>query len=1544
MPDKVKLGFAGVKIVQCAALPAGAEPLQALPQLHGSIGAITLAASSCARPAAVRAGEKLVSMSFSLGTVHLRAAGGTAASGTSNSTSRTAPATELKLAGITVAADLAKAADSSASSSSNQGPSIGPLQQHVFVRQQPKQHHQLKASCSCKLLDSPTVQVHVHQVPALVHSVELLVHSLQHLRQQRQAAAEALAPVARHQGQHSLTGSLSRENSFSPLPHPDTPGLGTPRTPGPVQTAGGSEASQRQQHESISADGSTRASSVPASPLAAGAAAAGALQQRLASFRRGPAVAEYTSILVDATVAVESGISLEIMNSSAASAATLSLQLQAGAHAEWAPALDSSATGVSATSAAQPVKQRGLSFAASCTVQQLTVSIATSATAAGTVRPHMQQLLLLDLAELRAASTDSLVDAAAVAADAATTALAPIASPVPCDVILTAGLLQLAPNADILAATLQLAEQAYVVPNRPVTAAAGGLGSTSTAAPGSGSLLLRRARKRHGKHQLLAVASLDVMLQKLAVTYSSRLPVCQQFARPAATEAAARGVQSQLVASITTMQFSMQPAQQYLAASVQLLQVGYSTSGPSPPTLPKPQSVELLLMQGIELRRYLSRDLQLLKVFLQQLRSDVHIDAAVSGAGIVETALQQTAASAQRLQEQHVAAVGVAPNHHAAVLGVADAAAAAAGIVTATAALQTQNSEGLAAEDSFTALAGRSSPSDSEASLAAAHSHVSQQVGLPPLAPTTQNGQLLPHEQQRPLLALEARVQDVAVQVSVCEHDALMVQMELVKYSSVLEQGVVEKLRFSINERSVIQIPHLAVHQLPGWLPPGAAAAAAALGQQQRAWSPDRGGSGGSPGPASRQDGPRHKSWSVTPDEVTRNVTAGGSPGMPDRHSRQYDCSTSYESVRFCDDGGVQSWQSIDDPVPSASLGSRKASSSKDPALYQRQAARQQAGRNRCKVQSAATDSNDAADGAASGEAISLDVYAERVLFSVPHDEAPGRIILVCETWAKAVKQVVMSHARGIKASLAVMKAATAEIKASHSKRPSAAKAPKAKKVKPAYLELQAHLQQIVFCLEQNPLETWMGLHGPVLQAMVAERHLVEQLLTSCSSAHGRISRTGGSSTVAAAKSNDTVRETMQLSAADAKKQRAALPKRRWGSIGRRTTAVTAAIAAGSTVDAVVAATAGPAAAALAALAPGPTPVPQVLAGLPAPQAAAAVAPESGGSSQPTSPRADLTATTAELPVEAEAASDDDGPLDPAAEGDLAASDDSDEVDSSDDEDAAFVDPDALAAVLPSSASALAGAAAPDAGAGAAVNGAGCAEDLQKVQEPAQAVLDRAAAGEQGGNEMQQAVLQAHMELFSTYKFRCRPLHAASEDPYHHSRAVMHVSVAKAEAVVLISLPGHAAADAMAMEVIKRVDPASEGIVMERFQSISLDVGLQDIVAHFGGVEEMASTVGSLGASGLLIRARQLSAPPQTRPMRMHVGAWHQADVPIVVKGTRPPMKVRHCTAVVQYCMLPLSWAIYSSWQLVAFQQRRCHVRMPTNTKQLICLHRFQWA
>lgn len=41
------------------------------------------------------------------------------------------------------------------------------------------------------------------------------------------------------------------------------------------------------------------------------------------------------------------------------------------------------------------------------------------------------------------------------------------------------------------------------------------------------------------------------------------------------------------------------------------------------------------------------------------------------------------------------------------------------------------------------------------------------------------------------------------------------------------------------------------------------------------------------------------------------------------------------------------------------------------------------------------------------------------------------------------------------------------------------------------------------------------------------------------------------------------------------------------------------------------------------------------------------------------------------------------------------------------------------------------------------------------------------------------------------------------------------------------------------LQVIRRVDPPSEGVEFARTQSISIDFSGHDVVAHFGGVEEV---------------------------------------------------------------------------------------------------------
>jgi hypothetical protein len=235
-----------------------------------------------------------------------------------------------------------------------------------------------------------------------------------------------------------------------------------------------------------------------------------------------------------------------------------------------------------------------------------------------------------------------------------------------------------------------------------------------------------------------------------------------------------------------------------------------------------------------------------------------------------------------------------------------------------------------------------------------------------------------------------------------------------------------------------VQVPHAAVHNVPGWLPPGATAAAVAAaatasdqaGAVTSSSSFAGVGQPGAPGPGPSGADGLSDGTSAANTQRPAQAPAAATAGWQDPQG-------SGES------GAMSSLAFLDYPSPCSSLGSRRPASDADPALYSRQAARQAAGRERCKVPeehtpaatAPAADAGDTRgvragsggslsvgrrdegvkgpgavsggeDGAAAGAVISLDVYAERVLFSVPHDEAPGRIIVVTETWAKAVKEV----------------------------------------------------------------------------------------------------------------------------------------------------------------------------------------------------------------------------------------------------------------------------------------------------------------------------------------------------------------------------------------------------------------------------------------------------------------------------------------------------------------------------------------------------------
>jgi hypothetical protein len=792
-------------------------------------------------------------------------------------------------------------------------------------------------------------------------------------------------------------------------------------------------------------------------------------------------------LMAEFSVVTEAGLSVEVMDSKGDVVVWLSLQeVDAGAAAEWAPAATST-DGRRRRSYQHEQDTKGtLQLSTHALLQQLTVSVApcpelagqhpapAANSGGGQGRLPLHKLVQLDSASVQIGSSEDggVLQGTALAPDTAT----PLAKqPLHLQLLALAGQLQVAASVAALQPLLTLAQHLYQLAPRRVSVAAGGsLSAEGFAGAASGAdfaqlfvfesaaaaaMPSKAVKKPKVKKVVLAVV--EVQLQSCAVSLAHTLSAASTFATETAKEAAAARVQTQLLLKLSGMQLSVLPLQQQLGASLELLQVGYkvtSTGAPVSSNLQlEQQSVELLLVQAVHFRQYHAEGLQLLKVAAQQLRSNNHIDIVLAGVSVTSAVLQQGLSCVQQLQLRDASAAAAAASQQAAaaavvagVTGQLQAAQDAADVANSTAAALDE--QGLIRGDSFSALAvqpildsiqaGTDADATAAAGLAAGPSG---SAALPPAAVRTgsSSGSLRAAPRpakQKPALALEAHVCDLAVQLSVGDNDALLVQMDQLNYSTVLEQAVITKLRFAINDRSIVQVPHAAVHNLPGWLPPGvtsAAAAAAAAVQQTRGFSWSAGSRAGfassdagqsSAGPAPSEAGP-----DAATAQQQQQVPTGATAGWQQGEAGEGVCMT---SLAF-----------LDSPLPCSSLGSRRPSADADPALYQRQAARQAAGRERCKVPSAAAGhvagsdctwdgtaagaaaarsgkssisfsrSNEGAKGtgagaddrggaAAGGAVICLDVYAERVLVSVPHDEAPGRIIVLTETWAKAVKEV----------------------------------------------------------------------------------------------------------------------------------------------------------------------------------------------------------------------------------------------------------------------------------------------------------------------------------------------------------------------------------------------------------------------------------------------------------------------------------------------------------------------------------------------------------
>lgn len=980
--------------------------------------------------------------------------------------------------------------------------------------QQLQQQWALKATCTCKLNQQVRLQIHAKQLPALLQAVQLLQASLKQLKaQQHEAAAQAAAVAATARRSDSCgaadqlpDSSLSPAASLSSLPRPDTPSLATPcmspspkppATPDAAASAGPAESATGPRGDKES----TPATAVedPSGLKGLATFGSGMLQRLPSKLLFGSNGSDldgaHLGLIAELSITAEAGVGLEVTDSSGDVLCRFTMQeLDAGASAEWSPAVASTSSTRRSSLQQQepqptppPGSKAAMQLSAHAMLQQLSLCVAACAappaasgkSSGGHGCAAMHKLVVLDSASLQISSSEAEDGVPQPEADPTASVGRP---PLPVQLSVLAGQLQVAASLAVLQPVLVLAGQLYQPPARRHSSPDGTCqlpGSFAAADDQSQASVFAAAvtaatdmpsKGRKLKVKRVAVTAVEVQLQACEVSFSDSMCASSAFATEAAKQAAAAGMQTQLLLHVSGVQLSVLPLSQQLGASLELLQVGYKAhcplaSAPSP-VQAQQQSVELLLLRAVHFRQHKVPGLQLLKVAVQQLRSDNHIDAVLAGVAIASAVLQQGMSTVQQLQLRHASAYAAAASRQAAAAAVVAAAtgelaAALEAAELAAAASATLDDQGLVRGDSFSALAVQPildslGNTEQTASAATGAGTAMQQLptpaagaALPPAAvrPGSSSGSVraaVRQQKQKPLLALEAQLCDVAVQLSVCDNDALLVQMDQLNYSSVLEQAVITKLRFAINDRSIVQVPHAAVHNVPGWLPPGATAtaAAAAAGQQPSSTSSGS-GAGQAAGHASSNQG--QGPWTA-PAAVAPGV-AYMQPAMG--------VSSSWQDLQTASSGAMTGLDFLDVPAPCSCLGSRRPAPETDPALYQRQAARQQAGRERCKVpagpgQAAGRASGKADAGAAAGSesqgtagsargarssisfsrsnegprgagaeagdsgsstnaggaVISLDVYAERVLFSVPHNEAPGRIIVVCETWAKAVKEV----------------------------------------------------------------------------------------------------------------------------------------------------------------------------------------------------------------------------------------------------------------------------------------------------------------------------------------------------------------------------------------------------------------------------------------------------------------------------------------------------------------------------------------------------------
>eukprot|EP00803_Ostreobium_quekettii_P004304 evm.model.scf_1699.1 EVM.evm.TU.scf_1699.1 scf_1699:12197-31250(-) len=155
----------------------------------------------------------------------------------------------------------------------------------------------------------------------------------------------------------------------------------------------------------------------------------------------------------------------------------------------------------------------------------------------------------------------------------------------------------------------------------------------------------------------------------------------------------------------------------------------------------------------------------------------------------------------------------------------------------------------------------------------------------------------------------------------------------------------------------------------------------------------------------------------------------------------------------------------------------------------------------------------------------------------------------------------------------------------------------------------------------------------------------------------------------------------------------------------------------------------------------------------------------------------------------------------------------------------------------------------------------------------------------------QKAKEWASIDVFHRYKEKCTEIKSGAEEMLHHRGALLHVAMSHVDALIIVGDKSCPEVVEAAVKNIREFDkPSSDSVLFSNVQPLFLSVQADNMMGYIGGLE--TANIPAVAFTGVLVRGRQLTHPPQTMTMTFKVGRWHSVDQSHPIKGARPPMKV----------------------------------------------------